>query len=75
MMESKEQSGKHQKKQTEIAFVQGDSERLGEILLNDSADVLMNIESSHCYGNIEAYFQGVCQVLKDDGLFIYADFR
>ena len=35
----------------------------------------MNVESSHCYGNQEAFFRGVSTILKEDGLFIYSDFR
>ena len=39
------------------------------------ADVIVNIESSHCYTNIEGFFNGVYYLLKDDGVFIYSDFR
>ena len=39
------------------------------------ADVVMNIESSHCYPNIEEFFKGVHFMLKDNGVFVYADFR
>ena len=38
-------------------------------------DVVVNIESSHCYTNMDAFFYGVNLLLSDDGVFIFADFR
>ena len=35
----------------------------------------MNVESSHCYPDCDAFFKGVHHVLKEDGLFLFADFR
>lgn len=40
-----------------------------------SADIILNVESSHCYPSLEEFFNAVCLVLKDDGIFLYADFR
>jgi len=67
--------GKYKPQATDVNFVLGDSQALSELFQDDSADVIMNIESSHCYGNLEAFFQGVCSVLKEDGIFVFADFR
>ncbi len=48
---------------------------LPAILDAKSVDVFMNVESSHCYGDIEAFFRGVVHALKDDGTFVYIDYR
>ncbi len=40
-----------------------------------STDFLINVESSHCYPRLEDFFKSICHVLKDDGIFFYADFR
>ena len=60
---------------TDISYIVGDSQRLSESLGNSVADVVFNIESSHCYPSIDVFFAGVCKVLKPGGIFIYADFR
>ncbi len=41
----------------------------------DSYDYLVNVESSHCYGNIDNFFSSINTVLKKDGTFLYTDFR
>lgn len=56
-----------------LSFVQGDSEKLP--FSNDSFDVVLNIESSHCYGNIESFLYEVGRVLKKNGSFLWCDFR
>lgn len=38
-------------------------------------DVVMNVETSHCYPNIERFIDSVYRVLKVDGLFQITDFR
>jgi hypothetical protein len=55
--------------------MQGNSMTLDRNLRAQSADFLINVESSHCYPNLEDFFKSVCHVLKDDGIFFYADFR
>ncbi len=56
-----------------LEFVQGDAENLpfgdGEF------DFVVNVESSHCYGSVLAFFAQVTRVLKPGGHFLYADFR
>jgi SAM-dependent methyltransferase len=42
----------------------------------DSAfDVVVNVESSHCYPNLQTFFREVHRVLKPQGRFLYADLR
>ena len=36
-------------------------------------DVILNIESSHCYSDIKKFFQKTSQYLKNSGIFLYAD--
>ena len=52
-------------------FLEGDAEALP--FANQSFDVVLNIESSHSYPNIEAFYQEVRRVLKPGGRFLYAD--
>lgn len=54
-----------------LAFRQGDASNL-DIEIN-SVDVVVNIESSHCYPNLERFFEEVCRVLRSGGSFCYAD--
>lgn len=41
---------------------------------DNSFDIIVNIESSHCYGDRGAFFLEVARVLKPGGSFLYADF-
>jgi ubiquinone/menaquinone biosynthesis C-methylase UbiE len=54
-----------------LHFVQGDAEALH--FSSESFDVVLNIESSTHYGDIEQFFREVKRVLKVDGYFLYAD--
>lgn len=56
-----------------LAFEVGNAERLS--FADASFDVVLNIESSHCYGHPEAFFAEVRRVLRPGGHFLYADFR
>jgi ubiquinone/menaquinone biosynthesis C-methylase UbiE len=40
-----------------------------------SFDVVINVESSHCYGSIDAFLGQVKRVLRQGGFFLMADFR
>ena len=40
-----------------------------------SFDAIINVESSHCYGDLGAFVREVRRVLRPDGHFLYADFR
>jgi len=38
-------------------------------------DAVLNVEASHCYPRQDSFFQSVHRVLKNDGHFLYTDFR
>ncbi|MFT6081371.1 MAG: ubiquinone/menaquinone biosynthesis C-methylase UbiE [Planctomycetota bacterium] len=56
-----------------LEFIKGDAEDLP--LADASCDVLLNVESSHCYGNVDKFFGEVARVLRPGGHFGFADFR
>lgn len=56
-----------------LEFIAGDAENLP--LADASCDVVVNVESSHCYGQIGCFFREVCRVLRPGGHFCYTDFR
>ncbi len=56
-----------------LGFVQGDAE---DLPFDDEAfDIVINVESSHCYGSVDAFLAQVRRVLRPGGYFLYADFR
>jgi SAM-dependent methyltransferase len=38
-------------------------------------DVVLNVESSHCYASMDAFLNEVRRVLRPDGVFLHADLR
>jgi len=58
-------------KDTSIEFLQGDAEK--QIFPNNSFDVVLNLESSHCYPLRIAFFKNVYSILNKDGYFLYVD--
>ncbi len=56
-----------------LSFEVGDAERLP--FAAASFDVVLNVESSHCYGRFDAFLAEVRRVLRPGGHFLYADFR
>jgi len=60
-----------------LFFFQGDSENLEAVegLKEETFDIVINIESSHCYGNFKKFIAGAEKLLKPDGLLVLADFR
>lgn len=54
-------------------FEVGDAEALG--FRDASFDVVVNVESSHCYGRFDLFLREVRRVLRPGGHFLYADFR
>ena len=56
-----------------LSFKAADAENLP--FERDIFDVVLNIESSHCYPNVSAFFNEVARVLRPGGHFLYADFR
>jgi SAM-dependent methyltransferase len=56
-----------------LTFQVGDAERLP--FGDASFDVVLNVESSHCYGHFDAFLREARRVLRPGGHFLYADFR
>lgn len=56
-----------------LSFIEGNAEQLP--FPNDHFDVIFNVESSHCYGNMEAFVAEVNRVLKPGGIFAWVDLR
>jgi ubiquinone/menaquinone biosynthesis C-methylase UbiE len=56
-----------------LVFLQGDAQNLP--LENESCDIVINVESSHRYENFEKFLSEVHRVLRNDGLFLFADYR
>lgn len=56
-----------------LDFVHGDAEALP--FEDSSFDVVVNIESSHCYGNMTRFVEEVVRVLRPGGHFAWADLR
>jgi ubiquinone/menaquinone biosynthesis C-methylase UbiE len=56
-----------------LTFRQGDAEALP--CNAASFDVVINVESSHCYGSIPAFLGEVFRVLQPGGYFLWADLR
>lgn len=56
-----------------LSFMQGDAEHLP--LLTETSDVVINVESSHCYGSMEKFVKEVFRILKPQGFFAWTDFR
>ena len=56
-----------------LNFICADSESLP--FPDNSFDVLVNVESSHCYGDVPKFLNESYRVLKKDGYFLFCDFR
>src|SRR3954447_4715272 len=56
-----------------LQFVHGDAQALP--FPDASFDVVVNVESSHCYGSMEAFVAEVHRVLRPGGAFVWADLR
>jgi ubiquinone/menaquinone biosynthesis C-methylase UbiE len=56
-----------------LSFAHGDAENLP--LADNSADVIINLESSHCYGSMKRFLSEVYRVLRSGGYFLYSDHR
>ena len=56
-----------------LQFTTGDAESLP--FENEQFDVVINVESSHCYGNVPRFLSEVCRVLRPGGWFLFADLR
>jgi ubiquinone/menaquinone biosynthesis C-methylase UbiE len=56
-----------------LSFQIGNAESLP--FADNSFDVVINVESSHCYGSMDAFLGQVRRVLREGGYFLFADFR
>jgi len=56
-----------------LSFKTGNAESLP--FRDSSFDVVINVESSHCYSSMDAFLAQVQRVLRQGGYFLYADFR
>jgi SAM-dependent methyltransferase len=56
-----------------LSFIKGDAESLP--FDAERFDVVINIESSHCYGSMAAFLANVKRVLRHNGYLFYADLR
>jgi ubiquinone/menaquinone biosynthesis C-methylase UbiE len=56
-----------------LSFIKGDAESLS--FDAERFDIVINIESSHCYGSMEAFLANVKRVLRHRGYLLYADLR
>jgi len=55
-----------------VTFLRGDAQQLP--FPAETFDVVLNLESSHCYPHFERFLAEVYRVLKPGGIFCYADF-
>jgi SAM-dependent methyltransferase len=62
---------------SKLQFLNGESEKLSKIeeLADENVDIIINVESGHCYSNFKKFVEEVDRVLKPGGLFAYSDFR
>jgi ubiquinone/menaquinone biosynthesis C-methylase UbiE len=56
-----------------LSFEVGNAESLP--FPDQNFDMLINVESSHCYGDIKAFFSQAYRVLRNGGYFLLTDFR
>jgi ubiquinone/menaquinone biosynthesis C-methylase UbiE len=56
-----------------LSFICGDAQKLP--FPDNAFDIVINVESSHCYPDISKFFSEVYRVLRPGGHFLYADFR
>lgn len=56
-----------------LRFIAGDAENLP--IEDAKMDVVINVESSHCYGNMHKFVSEVDRVLKPEGMLLFTDFR
>ena len=60
-------------KSDNLDFFVGDSENIP--FENKSYDIVLNVESSHCYGSMGAFLEEAYRVLKPGGYLLFCDLR
>jgi len=65
------------KNNKKLAFVNGDSMKLSKIkeLQTEKIDIVINVESGHCYPDFKRFVEEVEKILTPGGCFAYSDFR
>jgi ubiquinone/menaquinone biosynthesis C-methylase UbiE len=56
-----------------LSFLYGNAQNLS--LKDNSCDVVINVESSHRYTDMEAFLGEVSRILRPNGYFLFTDFR
>jgi ubiquinone/menaquinone biosynthesis C-methylase UbiE len=56
-----------------LNFMQGDAQKLS--FRDESFDVILNVESSHRYNDMQAFLEEVSRILRPGGHFLFTDFR
>lgn len=56
-----------------LSFIRGDAENLP--FDDESFDIVINVESSHCYVSMKRFLSEVKKVLRPGGYFLFTDFR
>jgi ubiquinone/menaquinone biosynthesis C-methylase UbiE len=56
-----------------LSFQVGDAEHLP--IADQTVDVVVNVEASHCYGSMSRFLREVRRVLRPDGYLLFADLR
>ena len=59
--------------QDNLSFVHGDAQKLS--LNNESCDIILNVESSHRYPDMQSFLGEVYRTLRPGGYFLFTDFR
>ena len=59
--------------QTNLEFIEGNAQDLP--FEDESFDVVYNVESSHCYGDMAAFIEQANRILRPGGLFCWTDLR
>ena len=66
-------ANQHSRDWPNLKFVEGDAAALP--FPNDSFDIVVNIESSHCYPDVAAFTREVSRVLKPEGIFSFRGYE
>jgi len=59
--------------QDNLNFIHGDAQKLS--LNNESCDIILNVESSHRYPDMQSFLGEVYRTLRPGGHFLFTDFR
>ena len=59
--------------QDNLSFTHGDAQKLS--LNNESCDIILNVESSHRYPDMQSFLGEVYRTLRPGGHFLFTDFR